>query len=183
MRCKIISFLMCLSISIGIMCRSNKIQTIDNEIESKYTSKQKLTKKIKPKKKVVKKSKKEKELEYWSKVTGKKVIKVTKITAKLSFYTDLDCENYQGCNGKTSSGVKLHDGVIANNKYKMGTTFYFKGYGEYKLLDRGGKGLNTWSNFDMYIPRNYGESDKYYYNRVNNMGIRKTTGYILKFSE
>lgn len=182
MKCKIISFLMCLSISIGVMCRSNKIQTIDNKIESEYTSKQKLTKKIKPKKKVVKKSKKEKELEYWSKVTGNKVAKVTKITAKISFYTDLDCENYQGCNGITSSGVKLYDGVVANNSLEIGTNIYFKGYGEYKVLDKGGKGLYGY-NFDMYIPRNYGESDNNYYNRVNNLGIRKTTGYILKFAE
>lgn len=181
MKCKIISFFMCLLISLSVISRSNKIVTTSNKTESEYTSKQKLTKKIKPKK-VIKKSKKQKELEYWSKVTGKKVVKVTKINAKLSFYTDLDCENYQGCNGKTSSGVKLYDGVIANNKYKMGTNFYFKGYGEYKLLDTGGKGLYD-NNFDMYIPRNYGESDKNYFNRVNNMGIRKTTGYILEFAE
>lgn len=181
MRCKIISFFMCLFISTSIMCKSNKIEIIDNKTESEYTSKQKLTKKIKPKKKVIKKGKKEKELEYWSKVTGKKVIKVTKINAKLSFYTDLDCENYQGCNGITASGVKLYDGVIANNTYEMGTTFYFKGYGEYELLDRGGRGLYG-NNFDMYIPRNYGESDNNYFTRINNMGIRKITGYILDFA-
>ena len=180
MRCKIISFFMCLFISINIMYKSNKIEIIDSNTESEYTSKQKLTKKIKPKK-VIKKSKKEKELEYWSKVTGKKVIKVTKINAKLSFYTDLDCENYPGCNGVTASGVKLYDGVIANNTYEMGTTFYFKGYGEYELLDRGGRGLYG-NNFDMYIPRNYGESDNNYFTRINNMGIHKTTGYILDFA-
>lgn len=182
MKCKIISFFMCLFISMSILCKSNKIETLDNKTESEYTSKQKLTKKVKPKKKVIKKSKKQKELEYWSKVTGNKVTKVTKITAKLSFYTDLDCENYQGCNGKTASGVKLYDGVVANNSLKFGTNIYFKGYGEYEVLDKGGKGLYGY-NFDMYIPRNYGESDRSYFNRINNMGIHKTTGYILEFAE
>ena len=187
MKYKVATFLICLIISIGYINKINKIEIVD---DSKYAKvKENTNDKIKDKKEKTKKikDKKEKnksnELEYWSNVTGETVVKVTKINAKLSFYTDLDCENYEGCNGITASGVKLYDGVVANNMYKMGTTVYFKGYGEYKILDRGGKGLSTYYNFDMYIPRNYGESDKTYHSRVNNMGIRKTTGYILEFAE
>ncbi|WP_312286709.1 hypothetical protein [Terrisporobacter sp.] len=173
MRCKIISFLMCLSISIGIMCRSNKIQTIDNKIESKYTSKQKLTKKIKPKKKVVKKSKKEKELEYWSKVTGKKVIKVTKITAKLSFYSKDPSEN--GGYKTDCQGNKLQFGTLANNYYPLGTKIYIKDFGLMSVEDRGGRNFNSYVNFDLFMD---GSIDY-----VNSLGLKNKSAWILKFAE
>lgn len=172
MRCKIISFLMCLSISIGIMCRSNKIQTLDNKIESKYTSKQKLTKKIKPKK-VIKKSKKEKELEYWSDVTGKAVTKVTKITAKLSFYSNDPSENagyITDCQGN-----ELKYGTLANNYYPLGTKIYIKDFGLMSVEDRGGRNFNSWSNFDLFMD---GSMDY-----VNSLGLKNKSAWILKFAE
>lgn len=174
MRCKIISFFMCLFISIGIMCRSNKIQTLDNKIESEYTSKQKLTKKIKPKKKVVKKSKKEKELEYWSKVTGKKVIKATKITAKLSFYSPDPSEN-GGHIGIDCQGNKLKYGTVANNYYPLGTKIYIKDFGLMSVEDKGGKHFNSWNNFDVFINGNM--------DYVNSLGLKNKTAWILKFAE
>lgn len=182
MKCKILSLLIIVVSLIAIEYKVNKIDIINTQTEKKLVDKYK-PKKVDKVKKVKKKTKEEKELKYFSKLTGKKVVKVTKIDMKLSFYTSLDCENYEGCNGVTSSGVKLYDGVVANNYYPMETNLFIKGYGEYKILDRGGKGLDSWVNFDMYIPRNYGESDRNYYKRVNSMGIRSADGYILKFEE
>ena len=155
MKCKILSLLIIVVSLITIEYKVNKIDIINTQTEKKLVDKYK-PKKVNKVKKVKKKTKEEKELEYFSKLTGKKVVKVTKIDMKLSFYTSLDCENYEGCNGVTSSGVKLYDGVV---------------------------GLDSWVNFDMYIPRNYGESDRSYYRRVNSMGIRSADGYILKFEE
>ena len=173
MKCKIISFFMCLFISTGIMCKSNKIEIIDNKTESKYTSKQKLTKKIKPKKKVIKKSKKEKELEYWSKVTGKKVIKVTKINANLSFYSSDPSEN--GGYTTDCQGNKLKYGTIANNYYSLGTKIYIKDFGLMSVEDRGGCHFNSWNNFDVFINGNM--------DYVNSLGLKNKTAWILDFAE
>ena len=120
-------------------------------------------------------------LEYWSKITGKKVVGVKEIYARLSFYTSLDCEN--GFGAITSTGARLRDGIIANNMYPIGTNIHFKGYGHYQVLDRGGSGFNNYNSFDVFVPRNYGESDSQYYNRVNNLGIKQVKGYILDFSK
>lgn len=172
MRCKIISFFMCLFISTSIMCKSNKIEIIDNKTESEYTSKQKLTKKIKPKKKVIKKSKQEKELEYWSKVTGRKVIKVTKINAKLSFYSSDPSEN--GGYTTDCQGNKLKYGTIANNYYPLGTKIYIKDFGLMSVEDTGGSHFNSWVNFDVFIT---GSMDY-----VNSLGLKNKTAWILDFA-
>ena len=164
---------MCLFISTSIMCKSNKIEIIYNKTESKYTSKQKLTKKIKPKKKVIKKSKKEKELEYWSKVTGKKVIKVTKIRAKLSFYSSDPSEN--GGYTTDCQGNKLKYGTIANNYYSLGTKIYIKDFGLMSVEDRGGCHFNSWNNFDVFINGNM--------DYVNSLGLKNKTAWILDFAE
>ena len=49
------------------------------------------------------------------------------------------------------------------------------------VRDRGGKGLNTPYKLDVYVPRIKGESNKRYYRRVNNMGVKKRTVYLLYF--
>jgi len=172
-KCKIISFFMCLLISLSVIGRSNKIVTISNKTESKYTSKQKLTKKIKPKKKVIKKSKKEKELEYWSKVTGNKVVKVTKITAKLSFYSKDPSEN--GGYKTDCQGNKLQYGTLANNYYPLGTKIYIKDFGLMSVEDRGGNHFNSWNNFDLFMN---GSIDY-----VNSLGLKNKNAWILKFAE
>lgn len=164
---------MCLFISTSIMCKSNKIEIIDNKTESEYTSKQKLTKKIKPKKKVIKKSKQEKELEYWSKVTGRKVIKVTKINAKLSFYSSDPSEN--GGYTTDCQGNKLKYGTIANNYYPLGTKIYIKDFGLMSVEDRGGCHFNSWNNFDVFINGNM--------DYVNSLGLKNKTAWILDFAE
>ena len=126
--------------------------------------------------------KKKKSLDYWSKFTGQNVTKVTEIECKLSFYTSLAREN-AGYENLTASGSALYPGVIANNMYPFGTDIYIEGFDMCQVMDRGGKGLSTYNNFDVYIPRNYGESDLDYYNRVNDMGIKTVKGYILEFKE
>ncbi|MBC6695230.1 hypothetical protein H9L25_00360 [Terrisporobacter mayombei] len=174
MRCKkcIVFILVCL-ISIIYNYKINKIVATDtrNDIEIKH--------KVVEKPKEI--SKEEKELNYWSKVTGENVTKVTEIECKLSFYTSLAREN-AGYENLTASGSALYPGVIANNMYPFDTDIYIEGFGICQVKDRGGKGLSTYNNFDVYIPRNYGESDLDYYDRVNDMGIKTVKGYILEFN-
>lgn len=173
MRCKkyIIFTLVCL-ITIIYNYKINKIVTTDtkNDVKIKHS--------IVEKPKEI--SKEEKELNYWSEVTGEEVSKVTEIECKLSFYTSLAREN-SGFENLTASGSSLYPGVIANNMYPFGTDIYIEGFGVCQVMDRGGKGLSTYNNFDVYIPRNYGENDLDYYNRVNDMGIKPVKGYILEF--
>lgn len=154
------------------MCKSNKIETLDNNTENEFTAKQKLTKKIKPKK-VIKKSKKEKQLEYWSEITGKTVTKVTKITARLSFYSPNPSEN--GGYTTDCQGNKLKYGTMANNYYSLGTKIYIKDFGLMSVEDRGGRHFNSWSNFDVFIN---GSMDY-----VNSLGLKNKTAWILEFAE
>ena len=177
MRCKAIVFVLGAFISIGVMNGVNKIENLSSEIESQYTSKFKLPKKIKPKKvikKVVKKSKKENELEYWSEVTGRKVAKVTKINARLSFYSSDPSEN-GGYSGIDCRGNKLKYGTIANNYYPLGTKIYIKDFGLMSVNDHGGHNFNSWNNFDVYIN---GSMDY-----VNSLGLQNKSAWILEFAE
>ena len=176
MRCKAIVFVLGAFISMGVMNEVNKIEILSQETESQYTSKFKLPKKIKPKKvvKKVKKSKKEKELEYWSEVTGRKVSKATKINARLSFYSSDPSEN-GGYSGIDCRGNKLEYGTIANNYYPLGTKIYIKDFGLMSVNDRGGKHFNSWNNFDVFIngSRSY----------VNSLGLQNKNAWILEFTE
>lgn len=176
MRCKAFVFVLGVCISIGMMNTVNKIEILSSETESQYTSKFKLPKKIKPKKvKVVKKSKKEKELEYWREVTGEKVSKVTKINARLSFYSSDPSEN-GGYGGIDCRGNKLKYGTIANNYYPLGTKIYIKDFGLMSVNDRGSnKHFNNFSNFDVFMngSRSY----------VNSLGLQNKTAWILEFAE
>lgn len=180
MRCKVLSLLIIVVSLITIEYKVNKIDIINAQTEKKLVDKYK-PKKVSKIKKVKRKSKEEKEVEYFSKLTGKKVIKVTKIDMKLSFYTDLDCEN-TSYGAVDCQGNKLKYGTIANNSYALGTKIYIKNYGLMTINDKGSSGLYN-NNFDVFIPRNYGESSKSYFYRINNMGIRHAKGYILKFEE
>lgn len=188
MRSKIIVFLIATLSSTGINCNINKVDTINTktettQIEQSKEKKEKKTKKEKVKSKPKGKSKKQKQLDYWSNALGRKVTKVTKIKAKISFYTSLACEN-GGYAGITASGKKLREGVIANNYYSFGTNIYFKGYGLKEVQDRGAKSVfNNWTSFDVFVPRNYGESDSKYFRRVNNMGVKTVTAYVFEFEE
>jgi 3D (Asp-Asp-Asp) domain-containing protein len=98
---------------------------------------------------------------------------------ELTFYSSLNCEN--GFGAITSTGSKLFDGVVASNHYKINTRIKLQGWGEVTVLDRGSnKYFNNDYRLDVYIPREHGESDSHYFNRVNKMGRVKVKGYIVK---
>lgn len=100
---------------------------------------------------------------------------------ELTFYSNLDMENYSGCGGITSTGNKLFDGVVASNYYKINTKIKLQGWGEVTVLDRGSdKYFNNDYRLDVYIPRESNESDSHYYSRVNKMGKVKVKGIVLK---
>ncbi len=50
-----------------------------------------------------------------------------------------------------------------------------------EVIDRGCSNFNNVYRYDVYIPRNSGESDSAYLSRVNNMGKKTVTAYILEF--
>lgn len=116
---------------------------------------------------------------YWTQRTGKKVRKVRKVTCKIYYYTSLASEN-GGYAGRCSLG-KLNSQTVANNYYPLRQRMYIEGLGYKTVRDRGGRGLNTRFKLDVYVPRIKGESNKRYYRRVNNMGVRKRTVYLLYF--
>ncbi|NRU52631.1 hypothetical protein [Clostridium beijerinckii] len=100
---------------------------------------------------------------------------------ELTFYSNLDIENYSGCGGITSTGSKLFDGVVASNYYKINTKIKLQGWGEVTVLDRGSdKYFNNDYRLDVFVPKENGESDSTYYNRVNKMGKIKVKGQIIK---
>jgi Uncharacterized protein conserved in bacteria len=97
----------------------------------------------------------------------------------LTFYTSLPEEN-GGFNGINCSGKKLTSGTVANNVLPLGTEIYTKEFGTLTVSDRGGDNFNTINRLDVYIPREDGESNQDYLSRVNNMGIVKVKGYIIR---
>lgn len=190
MRSKVIVFLVAMLSSVALNYNINKAETIDTKTETKHIEysreKDKKEKKVKGKSKPKPKKTKTKEqeqLEYWTNILGRKVAKVTKIKAKISFYTSLGCEN-GGYAGITASGKRLREGMVANNCYSFGTNIYFKGYGLKEVQDRGANSVfGNYTSFDVFVPRNYGESDSQYFKRVNNMGVKTVTAYVFKFEE
>ncbi len=116
---------------------------------------------------------------YWTKKTGRKVRKVKKITCKIYHYTSLASEN-GGYAGYGSLG-KLNSKTIANNYWALGRNIYIEGYGMKKVADRGGRKLNTPYKLDVYVPRIKGESSRQYKKRVNRMGVKKRTCYVIYY--
>lgn len=96
----------------------------------------------------------------------------------LTFYTSLDCEN--GYGAITCEGDSLQQGGVASNVYDLGTKIYLEGYGETIVNDRGGSNFNSSNRLDVFIEREYGESDYEYKQRVSKMGIVTVKGYIAK---
>lgn len=118
---------------------------------------------------------------YWTQRTGKKVRKVRKITCKIYHYTSLASEN-GGYGGYCSLG-KLNSQTIANNYWALGRNIYIEGYSMKKVRDRGGKGLNSPYKLDVYVPRIKGESNRQYKRRVNRMGVKKRTCYVIYYKK
>ena len=118
---------------------------------------------------------------YWTIRTGRKVKRVKKVTCKIYYYTSLACENGGSKYvGRCTLG-KLNSQTVANNYYPLRQRMYIEGLGMKTVRDRGGKGLNTPYKLDVYVPRIKGESNRRYYRRVNNMGVKKRTVYLLYF--
>lgn len=151
-------------------------QRIKEEAEKK--EKERIRKKKEEQEK--KKKARKKKLDNLSAKAGRKVIGYTKIKATLSYYTSLASEN-GGYANMTASGVKPQYGCVANNSLKFGTDIYFKGIGTFEVQDRGCSNFNNVYRYDVYIPRNNGESDNAYLARVNNLGKKTVTAYILEF--
>lgn len=99
------------------------------------------------------------------------------MTMELSYYSDLNCEN--GFGNITATGEVLTDGFVANNHLSFGTNVYFEGKGMKVVKDRGSdKYFDEVHKFDVFVPRNHGESDSEYYARVNNMGRDFVKGIV-----
>lgn len=100
------------------------------------------------------------------------------VTFELTYYTDLASEN-GGYANLTASGDKLRTGHVANNQLPFGTNIYIEGHGVKVVKDRGAKSyFNRVNRVDVYVPKNAGESDTEYFNRVNAMGRVKKKGVI-----
>ncbi|OSA89120.1 UNVERIFIED_ORG: hypothetical protein B2H93_16840 [Clostridium botulinum] len=98
---------------------------------------------------------------------------------ELTFYTSMNCEN--GFGARTCNNKPLSRGIVANNHYKQYTKLYLEGYGEVTVADKGSdKHFNNDFRLDVFIPRNSGESDSTYLNRVNSMGRQIVNGKIIK---
>jgi 3D (Asp-Asp-Asp) domain-containing protein len=98
----------------------------------------------------------------------------------LTFYTSLKSEN-SSAGAVTCENKPLTPGGVANNIFPLNTKIYLEGYGQVIVNDRGSnKYFNVDNKLDVYIPRKPDESDNEYFRRVNNYGIQKVKGYIIK---
>ena len=98
----------------------------------------------------------------------------------LTFYTSLESEN-SSAGAVTCQNKPLSPGGVANNVIPQNTNLYLEGYGKVVVNDKGSdKYFGVDNRLDVYIPREPGESDRQYSRRVNNYGIQKVQGYIIK---
>lgn len=122
------------------------------------------------------------ELNKLSKLSGLNVVGFTEYTFEVSFYSDLNCEN--GWGNITAYGETLSDGMIANNFLPKDTMVYFDGLGTKRVADTGSdKYFNAINKADVFVPRQSGEDPDEYFRRVNNMGRKHVTGYILEVEQ
>ena len=96
-----------------------------------------------------------------------------------SYYTDLLEEN-GGYTGITCTGEPLKYGHIASNVWELGTQFKTQDGQIFTVADKGGNNFNSYNRVDCFIPRNNGESNSQYKNRVLNMGRKTIKVKILK---
>jgi 3D (Asp-Asp-Asp) domain-containing protein len=84
----------------------------------------------------------------------------------------------------TASGCKIYYGVVASNNLPLGTEIYIAGWGMFKVLDTGSNALCRQSDgsikIDVYVERLKGESIRQYRQRLMNMGLVKTKGYLVR---
>lgn len=96
----------------------------------------------------------------------------------LTFYTTLNEEN--GWGPINCLGEPLAAGMVANNVLPLGTKIDLGDYGVVEVRDRGGNNFNVMHRIDYLVMRNPGESDREYFKRVNNYGVKKVMGYIVE---
>ena len=158
--------------------RRKRIQE-EKKKEKKRLENRKKEEKVKAKaeKKRQKEEKKQQEKQKNQKKQEVNKTKGRKIKCRLTFYTSLACEN-GGYGNVTASGKRLYDGCVANNVLPFGTKIVING-NTYTVEDRGCSAFNNIYSYDVYVPRRSGESDSAYINRVNNMGKRYVTAYII----
>lgn len=106
-----------------------------------------------------------------------------RVAFTLSHYGDTAGEN-GGYAHKTASGVNLFDGVVASNNFPFYTKIFLENYQKtYMVLDTGNKNVlkklpDGSIKIDIFVPRKSGESNADYKNRIMDLGIRKTYGYV-----
>jgi 3D (Asp-Asp-Asp) domain-containing protein len=97
----------------------------------------------------------------------------------LTYYSSLNSEN--GYGAITSQGKKLSRGGVANNVIPQNTKIYLEGYGQVIVNDKGSnKHFSVDNRLDVFIEREYGESDREYSKRIAKLGVKKVRGYIIK---
>jgi len=97
----------------------------------------------------------------------------------LTYYSSLNSEN--GFGAITSQGKKLSRGGVANNVIPQNTKIYLEGYGNVVVNDKGSnKHFAVDNRLDVFIEREYGESDSQYSKRISKLGVQKVKGYIIK---
>lgn len=108
------------------------------------------------------------------------------IDLHISYYTDLLCEN-TSYGSVDAMGKQLKYGTLAiPRELPLGTRFKIDGHDTiFTGTDRGSKKHirfidDKTMKIDLFIPRQNGENNSQYYNRVNDMGITKTKGYYKK---
>lgn len=105
------------------------------------------------------------------------------ITIICSFYTSLAGEN-GGYAGRTAdNGYLKATSIAAPKDVPFGTIIEIDGYGEKIVDDRGSSKHIRWVDTDtlradVYVPREDGEGDDAYYERVNDMGKVTTVARI-----
>lgn len=98
----------------------------------------------------------------------------------LTFYTSLICEN-SSAGAVTCQNKPLIPGGVANNVIPLNTKIYLEGYGQVVVNDKGSdKYFGVDNRLDVYVPREAGESDEQYLQRVNSLGVKKVQGYIVQ---
>ena len=102
----------------------------------------------------------------------------------LTYYGLLESECGK-IDGITASGKRITDGMIASPpQLKFGTKIIIEGK-EYVVEDRGSSKYIKINNdgsirIDVYLPKLNNETDKDYLNRIENKGVKRVQGYIIK---
>lgn len=99
------------------------------------------------------------------------------VTMILTFYGDFSHEN-GGYAGIDAQGNKLVAGTVASNIYPFGTQFQLNGQ-IFTVRDRGGSNFNNSNRLDVFVPRQPGESDNDYSERIKQYGKQTVTMYKL----